>query len=82
MSMENRLRDSFVRATDAALAHLGDVSEAIGRVRRTVQQYRSGERRVTEDAARRLVTYLRRRAGELTEAADELERALAAEEEK
>ena len=57
-----------------------DVSHWTGRGYSTLQAYRAGQRRVTSDAARELVGYLRSQAESLTEAADKLEAALAKEE--
>ncbi len=68
------LRSLFVRATDLAMASLNDISKAMGRVRRTLQMYRGGHRRVTPDAARSLALYLREQATAFEEIADELER--------
>ena len=68
------LRSLFVRATDLARTSLKDISEAMGRVRRTLQMYRAGQRRVTPDAACSLALYLREQAGAFEEIADELER--------
>lgn len=64
----------FVRATNLAMASLKDISEAMGRVRRTLQMYRAGQRRVTPDAARSLALYLQEQARAFEEIADELER--------
>ncbi len=68
------LRYLFVRATNLAMASLKDISKATGRVRRTLQMYRAGQRRVTPDAARSLALYLQEQAGAFEEIADELER--------
>ncbi len=68
------LRSLFVRATDLAMTSLKDISEAMGRVRRTLQMYRAGQRRVTPDAARALALYLREQARAFEGIADELER--------
>ena len=76
-----QLRARFLKTLDVAVATLGDVAEGMGRHYRTIQNYRRGERRVTEDAALALVRYLRIRAAELNQAADELETAAQQEEE-
>lgn len=65
-----------MEAVELATATLGDVAEAIGRARRTVELYRSGERRVTADAMHRLADYLRQRARVFTDTAEDLERAV------
>lgn len=80
MYMGKRLTDRFLAALDAALATLADVAEGTGRHYRTLQSYQRGERRVTVEAARDLVRYLRRRATHLDRAADSLERAADREE--
>jgi hypothetical protein len=64
-----------------ALLNLSDVSRETGRGYRTLKAYRGGDRRVTHDAARELVAYLRGRGRMLNEAADKVEAALAKEEE-
>ena len=73
--MNKNLRSVFVRASNLALTSVGDVARGIGRVRRTVQMYRAGHRRVTPGAALELAAYLRKRAEAFQAAADELERA-------
>lgn len=75
------LRSAFEAAAEAATATLGDVAEGIGRARRTLHMYLSGERRVTADAARELAQHLRERSEELAELARELERVTAEAEE-
>ncbi len=72
--MSKNLRSVFVRASNLALASIGDVARGIGRVRRTVQMYRAGHRRVTPGAAQDLAAYLRERADAFHASADELER--------
>ncbi len=79
--MGEELRRRFNRAADLLTGSLEDVARAIGRARRTFFAYRSGERRVTPEAARALTRYLRLRAGKLLEAADDLENAARKEEE-
>lgn len=68
------LRSLFVRASDVARAHLGDVADALGRTRRSVQQIRAGERGVSPEVAKELAAYLRRRAERFLGLAEELER--------
>ena len=81
MDSSNRdLRSVFIRAMDLATATSGDLAKGAGRTLRTAMYYRSGERRVTPDAARKLADYLRRRSVAFTEIADELERAADEEE--
>jgi len=70
----------FNEALKTSTATFGEVARAISRVRRTVEQYRTGERRVTADAARELVAYLRLRSEQFTAAADRLEAATQQEE--
>ncbi len=70
----------FNQALKTSTATFGEVATAISRVRRTVEQYRTGERRVTADAAREMVAYLRLRSEQFTTAADRLEAALQEEE--
>ena len=57
-----------------ATASLGDIADGIGRALRTVHMYRSGERRVTPNAARALARHLRRRSELFEKSARELER--------
>lgn len=68
--------EEFNEALSISRATLGEVAEGIGRVRRTVEQYRSGERSVTPDAARAMVAYLRDRSEQFTITASKLEAAL------
>lgn len=72
--VEERYREALESINASALARWGS------RALRTIQAYAAGERRVTEDAARELVDYLRHRSEELTAAADNLEAALREEE--
>lgn len=74
------LRTRFLEALETAVETLGDVADGCDRAYRTLQSYRLDERRVTTDAARDLVAYLRRRAEELHETADRLEAAADEEE--
>lgn len=69
------LRSLFVRATDTARAHLGDVADALDRTRRSLQQLRAGERGTSPEVVRELAAYLRDRAKRFRELAEELERA-------
>ena len=71
--MGEQLRRQFNRAADLLTGSLEGVARGIGCARRTFFAYRSGYRRVTPKAARALARLLRRRADELTDAADELE---------
>lgn len=68
--LEERYREALDRINTSALARWGS------RALRTIQAYGGGERRVTADAARELVSYLRHRSGELADAADAVEAAL------
>ena len=70
------MRSVFVKSLDVATASLRDIGPAMGRSERLLHAIRAGERRVTKDAASKLATYLRGRAREFEEAADELERAI------
>lgn len=79
--MRNALRGPFAGAVRVATATLGDVAKGIHRSYRGVQSYLWGERRVTRDAARRMVIYLRERAGAFEKAAEDLEAAITREEE-
>ncbi|MFQ5888816.1 MAG: hypothetical protein ACE5JR_02050 [Gemmatimonadota bacterium] len=80
MGSKRTLRSVFVAATELATETLGDIARAIGRTRRMLEFYRSGERRVTPEAARTLAGHLRERAGTLERVATELERAANEEE--
>lgn len=68
--LEERYREALSRINASALARWGS------RALRTIQAYAGGERRVTDDAARELVSYLRHRSSELADAADAVEAAL------
>ena len=57
--MGERLRERFVRALELAAPRLGEIAEAIGRSVRMLTMYRTGERRVTPEAARLLARHLR-----------------------
>jgi hypothetical protein len=73
---EVTIRSVFDRSVRVAKATLGDVAKGLDRSPAALFQWRAGTLPVTEDAARRLVRYLRRRVRELEEAAEELERAI------
>lgn len=74
--MPKNLDTQFRRAAKRATASLGDVAKGMGRGYRMLHAYLRKERNVTHDAARRLVKYLRDRARQLSQAADELEAVL------
>lgn len=74
--MAHKLDKQFRRAALRATASLGDVAKGIGRGYRMLHAYLREERNVTPDAARGLVNYLRDRAQQLSQAADELEAVL------
>ncbi len=69
-SLEERYRQALDLVTMADLARSGERSY------KTLQAYRSGYRRPTVAAARELVTFLRVRAEESTQAAERLEEAI------
>jgi len=71
---EDRYREALRLVNVSELARRGK------RALRTLQAYAAGERRVTNEAGRDLVCFLRERSEELTEAANRLEAALAEEE--
>lgn len=71
--MTQRLRAAFLRAVGTAVATLGDVAEGSGIAYRTLHALKLGTRRVSPNAARGLVRYLRRRAKALARAADTLD---------
>lgn len=74
MKLGEQYREALDQTNASALARWGS------RALRTIQAYASDERRVTMDAARELIAYLRHRSQELSEAADRLETALQEEE--
>ena len=74
------LRSSFVRSARLATATYGHVARGMGRSLASLDKWRAGRLPVTRDAARRLASYLRRRAELFIAAADELERTLDQEE--
>lgn len=69
------LRESFIRATELVQDSLSSLAEELGCTRRALTYWRSGERGVSPEVARRLAACLRRKGGALLEAAEELERA-------
>ncbi len=74
MYMRTQLTQSYLRALE--LVNLSHLSKETGRAYRTLQAYRRGERRVTEQAAQELAGYLRERSQDFVHAADTLEAAL------
>lgn len=77
MHMTQHVEDQYRKALD--LIVMTDLAEAKGRAYRTLQAYRKGDRRITNDAARELVEFLREQAESFTAAADALEAALTKE---
>lgn len=76
--MGKRVEDSYLGAL--RLLNLAELSRETGRGYRTLKSYRTGERRITEAAAKELVEYLRARSDKLSAAADALAAALEEEE--
>ena len=74
MRMSNKLTQSYLEALE--LVNLSHLSKESGRAYRTLQAYRMGDRRVTEQAAQELAGYLRERSQDFVHAADALEAAL------
>ncbi len=72
--MGNPMEDAYLTALDRL--NVRRVADGTGRGLRTLHAYRRGERRITEDAARELLEYLRAMSSDLTKAADALEAAL------
>ncbi len=72
--MKTQLTQSYLRALK--LVNLSHLSKESGRAYRTLQAYRMGDRRVTEEAAQELAEYLKRRTDSLSAAADRLKAAL------
>ena len=70
----------FTSAVETATTTIGDVAQGMGRARRTVHQYLSGERTVTAEATRLMAAYLRLRSEQFTAAANKLEAAQQQEE--
>lgn len=62
------------------LVNMSDVARVSGRSLRSLQSYAGGQRRITPEAARELIQYLRTYVHKLTKAADKLEAALTEEE--
>lgn len=73
MHMSKRLTKAYLKALE--LVNLSQLSRATGRAYRTLQAYRKGDRRVTEQAAQELADYLRGRSQEFVHAADILDAA-------
>lgn len=71
------MEDRYRQALD--LVVMKELAEAKGRAYRTLQAYRKGDRRITPEAARELIEFLREQATSFTAAADALEAALAEE---
>ncbi len=76
--MGDRVTARYLEAL--GLLPLADLARGTGRAYPTLQAYKYGERRITENAARELAAYLRQRAGEFERAAEAIEAALAEEE--
>ena len=72
--MKSSLEERYRQALD--LVTMADLSRSGERAYKTLQAYRSGYRRPTVAAARELVTFLRVRAEESTQAAERLEEAI------
>ena len=72
--MKSSLEERYRQALD--LVTMADLSRSGERAYKTLQAYRSGYRRPTIAAARELVTFLRVRAEESSQAAEELEEAI------
>ena len=73
MYMSNQLTQSYLKALE--LVNLSHLSKESGRAYRTLQAYRMGDRRVTEQAAQELAGYLRERSQDFVDAADTLDAA-------
>ena len=72
--MENELTVRYLEALREV--SVAEAARVTGRGRSTLEAYKKGTRRVTEAAARELLSYLRERAAGLASAADALEAAL------
>lgn len=72
--MPKTTQDLYLEALE--LVNLSDLARATGRGYRTLTAYRKGEFNPSEAAMKETLQYLRARAEELTQAADELEAAL------
>ena len=72
--MGTLMEDAYLTALDRL--NVRRFADVTGRGLRTLHAYRRGERRITEDAARELLEYLRAMSSDLTKAADALEAAL------
>ena len=73
-----RLERAYLRAL--GFPNLRELSDWSGRAYSTLMSYRQGARRVTTDAARELVDFLRDRARTFTQTAEKLEAAINKEE--
>lgn len=72
--MGTPMEDTYLAALDRL--NVRRVANTTGRGLRTLHAYRRGERRITKDAVRELLGYLRAMSSDLTRAADALEAAL------
>jgi len=72
--MGTPMEDAYLAAIEPL--NVRRVADATGRGLRTLHAYRRGERRITEDAARDLLEYLRALSSDVTKATDALEAAL------
>lgn len=72
--MGKRTEDRYLEAL--RLLNLSDLARETGRGYRTLKAYRSGERRITEAAAKELVEYLQARSERFSAAAVALAAAL------
>lgn len=70
----NNLERWYLQALERL--NLADVARETGRGYRTLHAYMRGERRVTREAAKELVDYLRTKADTFTTAAEEIQTAL------
>lgn len=75
--MGDELRGRYREALD--LVNVSELARETGRALRTLQAYKYGERRVTDEAARELVDYLEARSRALAAAADSLAAAVSEE---
>ncbi len=80
LHMSKALESGFRKALEAAIALPSDVAAGIGKAYRTLQAYRDGSRAVTLDSAKALSRYLRKRAAQMSKAADALDRTITREE--
>jgi len=75
--MEKKVTALYLNVLDRV--PMAEIARGTSRSYPTLQAYKYGHRRITEDAARELAEFLRNRAAEFTDAADQLEAALAEE---